>query len=176
VSQTAYFNEPLPLRRQYPDEGVQLFEGMLLVVAILAMLVGLCIASAASDFRTNQRDMLTIYTAGIAITALGGFLLWISIGLSKWEKAWTWKYAFLNNNADLHLNVEAIERVIQHFQENTGYHGVDFKRVATELGWSLRTPYPFDEKAHNTLSWEALNAYRFFATGQGALIPTFCKK
>lgn len=171
VMQTAYWNEPKPLKMAYPS-GSNLGDVMTICACFL-LLLSTCIVSGVNNFPGTPWLFLLISFAPVML-AIGLFFLAGPAG--QWQHNCQWKKAFLVNNQDLELNVTAVKQAMRHLKRHTSYRCINFENVATHLACSLRQADRFSSSNHTTFSWEVLHAYLHFATGEVDLQPTRCPK
>lgn len=167
---TAYWNEPVPLKREYP-EGTTWFEAWMVAIGMAIGIFALCVPdpSGKAPFPDSVWSMLFLM---VGLLCLAAVLVCCGIKLGPKYRAYLWRKVFIKNNTDLNLDLKAIKQVKQHLIENTGYLFTDFDDVAVPIASYLRD----GKQKHTTFTDEVLHAYRFFAHDQGQLLPTRCPK
>ena len=170
----AYWNEPMPLQRAYPDRHeaiggfyLQLLGGIMLMVALIGVLPG------ARDFPGTWQLFLVFLFTPMVLAAL---LFFIAPHVGRWDQERIWKRAFVANNADLNLDYRAIKKTIRLLRRTTTYFRVNFEEVAVNLACALRSEDPFDAGHHTTFSWEVLHAYFHFHDGSNEIQPSRCPR
>jgi|GEM_PF-7134088 len=157
----------------YPQRGYTgPFEATLSAIAILLAIMALCIPG---DHPPLMSHVWLGLLAMVILLGCAMFLFWLAAEVvGPWEYKRAWAKAFKLDNPD--LNYSAIAQVIKHFKLNTTYACVGFENVAATIEAVLSRDDPWSEIDHTTFSWEELHAYRYFATGEGALLPSSCQK
>ncbi len=157
---TAYWNEPA-LKVAYPrSSGWE--TGLQIGGFLLALIAGVGILPGLPTFPGSFSVFLVLLFVPTGLSAL---CFWSASRVGAIFLRRAWRRAFLINNADLELDLRAVEQVIRYLKQNTRYRSVDFQNVVTHLAVSLRRDDPLNPAEHTTFSWEALNLYQHFTAG-----------
>lgn len=164
----AYAGEPLPLKREYPDEEQSGVDFGMKIAGLLLVVLVLVFGAGASIYPGPLWQAILIL---FAIALLGGALIFYSSKVGAWQKRREWEKSFQINNADLQIDYKAVRKVINHLKEHTRYVCLSFEEVVVHLACGLR-----QKEIFTTFTWEVFENYQFF-TGQRADCPrTYCPK
>lgn len=169
----AYWSEPLPLCSSYP-RGVSRIAQVGVTIGVLLMISCSTLLSPY-DMRTQGTSSLLPWIS-MGLLVGGIIVICLSLLLNPLVTKQKWKRAFLKNNADLHLDIKAISKVVHYIRTETSYLCSGFEDIAINLACMLREANPYNSSWHTTFTWEVLHAYQFFSTGKGSLMPTRCPK
>lgn len=164
---TAYWNEPLPLKKQYPGRTSTYAVTIVYAIWSLLVITGLTVMLGADYPESPEKNVLFI----LYIT-LSMLFFWSAEPIGKLHRDMLWKNAFITNNADLKLDYDAVKKVIHLLRTTTSYSDVSFEDVVISLACNLRLADPFASDKHTTFSWEVLHAYHHFAFGTKEIQPT----
>jgi len=167
----AYFNEPTPLKQQYPEEQ----NGMswIQIIAALCAAIAISMLTTIGAWPGSWWLFLLIVLVPSALSAL---LFWIAPSTTQKSFNKAWKKAFKANNEDLHLDYTAIDQVIEYLNKHTTYLIADFEHVAVSLAIHLRQNDPFDTKEHSNCSREVLHAYFHLKDGSKPFVISSCPR
>lgn len=155
----------------YPHQNITLLEAVMYSLGVIMILFIPCMPGP-SFYEPACRLTAPMLTIGI----LAVLLIWGGAKIGNKQRSWRWINTFLEKNADLDLDLEAIGKVQLHFKRNTNYPWNKTDEILTSVARSLRSKDPYSPEFQNPWAHEVINAYRFFKDGEGELIPTGCKK
>ena len=151
----AYVGEPHIVT--YPEDQFGTGQAVFSLLGVLAF-----IATVLINF---PGDQFSVFIAIVWIV-IGLFFFWCAAAVQKTKAAREWQKAFMINNADLNLDIDAIESVMEHMNETTTFFGASFRHVAISVAIGLRHP----DLANTTFNNCVIQCYRY-AIGETDIVP-----
>lgn len=167
MSETAYSNEPTPLKREYPENKMTWLEATMFAFGVIFALLAF-FTPDPSDRTTFPGPTWLMFAIMGGTLLLPCALIWGSAKAGKLHRAYRWKKAFLINNADLELNLKAVRQTRQQINKNSDYYRINLQDTLILIALSLRYDNPLNSEKHTALSREVIRIYLLLCQKQRA--------
>ncbi len=158
----AYWNEPLPLRMNYPMERSTGWPQTIIFVIIVAAI------SCLPEMPKYPGPLWHVACCYIGVITFAAVIAFVPDRINARLALRAWQKAFIANNSDIGIDYDAVKKIVVHMQKTTHYKCVDFKNVAIHLVVTLRKSDVM--KGQSAFGYEVVQNYLFY-TGKRSNQP-----